>query len=294
MAYKDPTDPILEKLEKKLKRLYQLAYNEAAQKIADVLSKIEFTKDMTPQERYSLALKYNRLSKLQEDLVKAYRQTSIDAIKILQGELVNVYDLNYNKTIADLRKLNLDVIDPDKLSKFSIIDKDAIKKVLTEEVKPFTKLALDNLKNADFIRSQLETQLLQGIMQGDSIPNIARRIKAVTQRNLKDAIRIARTETTRVEASARSSVGDKGKKLGFEMLKQWVATSDERTRDAHVEADGQIVAQDDYFIVGGEKLKYPGDVAGSPENVINCRCTIINIINDGSYERQADGTYLKK
>lgn len=294
MAYKDPTDPLLKKIEKKLKQLYQEAYNEAAKKIAEVLSKIEFSKDMTPQERYTLALKYNRFSKLQEDLTKAYRQTSIDAIKMLNGELVNVYDLNYNKTIADLKKLNLDLIDPDKLSKFTTIDKDAIKKVLTEEVKPLTKLALDNLKNADFIRSEIETQLLQGIMQGDSIPNIARRIKAVTEKTLKDAVRIARTETTRVEASARSSVGDKGNKLGFEMLKQWVATADERIRHAHVEADGQIVAQDDYFIVGGEKLKYPGDVAGSPENVINCRCTIINIINDGSYVRQSDGTYLKK
>lgn len=294
MAYKDPTDLLLKRLEKNLKKIYQQAYNEATKKIADLMSKLELTQAMTPQERYTIALKYNRLSKLQEDLTKAYRQANIDAIKMLNGELVNIYDLNYNKTIEDLKKLNLDVLDSDSLSKFTTIDKDAIKNILTDEVKPFTKLALDNLKNAEFIRSQLETQLIQGIMQGDSITNIARRIKAVTEKNLKDAIRIARTETTRVEASARSSVGDRGKKLGFEMLKQWVATGDERTRHAHVEADGQIVAQDDYFMVGGEKLMYPGDVAGSPENVINCRCTIINIINDGSYERQADGTYIKK
>jgi hypothetical protein len=29
---------------------------------------------------------------------------------------------------------------------------------------------------------------------------------------------------------------------------------------------------DQPFIVGGEALQFPGDPAGSPEMVINCRC----------------------
>jgi hypothetical protein len=29
-----------------------------------------------------------------------------------------------------------------------------------------------------------------------------------------------------------------------------------------------------YFIVMGEELSYPGDINGSAENVINCRCTV--------------------
>ena len=32
--------------------------------------------------------------------------------------------------------------------------------------------------------------------------------------------------------------------------------------------------QSDPFLVGGEQLLYPGDPAGSSENVINCRCSV--------------------
>jgi hypothetical protein len=32
---------------------------------------------------------------------------------------------------------------------------------------------------------------------------------------------------------------------------------------------------DDFFDVGGEKLKYPGDPRGSAGNVIQCRCAVV-------------------
>jgi uncharacterized protein with gpF-like domain len=57
------------------------------------------------------------------------------------------------------------------------------------------------------------------------------------------------------------------------MERRWMAALDDRTRDAHGSADGQIVKVDKPFNVGGEELMYPGDPAGSAENVINCRCT---------------------
>jgi SPP1 gp7 family putative phage head morphogenesis protein len=115
-------------------------------------------------------------------------------------------------------------------------------------------------------------------MQGESIPNLARRMKDITNKTLSESIRIARTETTRVENSAKQDVGEQGAKLGFKMKKQWVSTKDGRTRPEHADADGQIVDIDKPFVVGGEELMYPGDESGSAWNTINCRCTTINII----------------
>lgn len=57
--------------------------------------------------------------------------------------------------------------------------------------------------------------------------------------------------------------------------KTWLATPDDRTRETHVEADGQTVPMDAQFDVGGEMLDYPGDPSGSDDEVINCRCTVI-------------------
>jgi len=46
---------------------------------------------------------------------------------------------------------------------------------------------------------------------------------------------------------------------GIPMMKRWVSTGGNRTREDHVEADGQTVPIDKPFIVGGEELMYAGD-----------------------------------
>lgn len=53
----------------------------------------------------------------------------------------------------------------------------------------------------------------------------------------------------------------------------WRATNDDRTRDSHVEMDGQEVAMGEMFITGnGVALEFPGDPNGPPDEIINCRC----------------------
>jgi len=60
---------------------------------------------------------------------------------------------------------------------------------------------------------------------------------------------------------------------GLEYDKEWVSAIDSRTRDDHTDADGQIVALDADFVVGGEKIQTPG--RGSAKNSVNCRCVVI-------------------
>ena len=60
--------------------------------------------------------------------------------------------------------------------------------------------------------------------------------------------------------------------------KEWLATRDNRVRDDHRAANGQVVGINEQFEVGGEKLRYPGDPMGSPGNTINCRCTELPVI----------------
>jgi hypothetical protein len=61
---------------------------------------------------------------------------------------------------------------------------------------------------------------------------------------------------------------------GADMQKEWISASDERTRAAHREANGQIVDFNKPFIVKGEELMRPGDPKGSASNVVNCRCSM--------------------
>lgn len=59
--------------------------------------------------------------------------------------------------------------------------------------------------------------------------------------------------------------------------KEWASRLDERTRDAHAQAEGQTVPANDPFIVNGERLMEPGDTSlgASPSNIINCHCSAL-------------------
>lgn len=90
------------------------------------------------------------------------------------------------------------------------------------------------------------------------------------------ALRIARTET----AGAMNGGATAVYKMNNIRAKEWIASLDDLVRDTHREAHGQIVAQNDSFIVGGERLDHPGDPAGSPGEVVNCRCCVAPSVSE--------------
>lgn len=59
--------------------------------------------------------------------------------------------------------------------------------------------------------------------------------------------------------------------------KRWVSRHDPRVRSTHAAADGQTVAVNQPFLVGGELLRYPGDGYGSAGETINCRCVMVGV-----------------
>lgn len=86
------------------------------------------------------------------------------------------------------------------------------------------------------------------------------------------ALTIARTE---VHAASQAGALEAGRELGLPKLrKEWIATNDDRTRDTHSSADGQVVGLDEAFDVAGAKLMFPGDPDGPAEEIVNCRCVM--------------------
>jgi len=84
---------------------------------------------------------------------------------------------------------------------------------------------------------------------------------------------ISRTEVHRVASFANETVAENMKIDGT--MKEWIAIQDARTRFTHSIASGQMVPQKEFFVVGGERLKYPGDPRGSAGETINCRCAVM-------------------
>jgi hypothetical protein len=129
-------------------------------------------------------------------------------------------------------------------------------------------------------------QLAAGVVLGESISELRDRIEKVfsttaTPRWENRAVIIARTETLGALNASRldafTALQDDG---GVPLQKIWLATKGPRTRPAHAAADGQRVPMNEFFIVGGQPLMFPGDKTGSASNTINCRCTILAIDPD--------------
>lgn len=269
-AHKE-TDIILYKLEKALQKQYSQEFAKLKKAIRISIGDMSIDKSLTPIERYNQSQKYNRLEKIEETIATELNKINREAIKQVNSKMLEVYKTNYSSTIDTLSVL-LAISIPNRYAK-APTNKEAKAEVQQEE-SPFDILALDNIKDTAELRRAITRQFVTSIMKGEDTNQLIQRIQQVTQAKLSDIVRIARTQTTRIENKARLDAFSSGDKMGYEMVKTWVAIGDNRTRPAHAEADGQTVPLDQPFIVGGEKLMYPGDINGSASNVINCRCTI--------------------
>lgn len=139
-----------------------------------------------------------------------------------------------------------------------------------------TKYAAKKIKNiAKTTERDIRSLIVDAFTQGAPESEV---IKAGLKARALSSYRadtIARTETHAAAAYAsRQTVQNIASNAGLTLEKKWMPTLDERTRPAHMEmANSDYIAMDSQFYVGGEYLEYPGDPSGSPENVINCRCT---------------------
>ena len=137
---------------------------------------------------------------------------------------------------------------------------------------------------------KINSAVLQGILQGESITKISKRLLPILDNNESAAVRNARTMVTSAENHGRLDRYHDYEDEGIVMTKMWLATPDGRTRDWHLDMDGQEVPVEDPFIDGlGNELEYPGDEMAPGETVYNCRCSMRSHITG---VRGADGRII--
>ncbi len=206
------------------------------------------------QQNYQKALKDqvgSVLDKLQGD-----NYTTID--KYLKG----CYETGYIGTMYDIAKQGVPIITP-------IDQAAAVKAVLTDSKVSegyYNHLGVSVGK----LKKSITQEISRGIASGLSYSDIARNINNVSGSGLSNAKRVARTEGHRIQQTSFRDAQYAAKKKGCDVVKQWDATLDARTRDSHAMVDGEIRELDDEFSNG---LMFPGDPSGSAAEVINCRCT---------------------
>jgi uncharacterized protein with gpF-like domain len=130
---------------------------------------------------------------------------------------------------------------------------------------------------ANTSRERIDAVVQRGIEAAESPAQISANIREAVGGTAEGrANTIARTETAvATQTGQYEEMQGVAESLGVRLTKTWAATEDERTRDSHSAADGQVVAFDEAFTVGDAELMYPSDPNGPPEEVINCRCAVL-------------------
>lgn len=176
---------------------------------------------------------------------------------------------------------------PEDQVTFNLIDKYTVDRLRRDGDIKLPARKLDVAKDERWNSKQMASKLLQGILNGSSIPTIAESILSVVGNNKSSAIRNARTMTTNAENHGRLDSYNNLAKQGVVQKKVWIATPDDRTRESHIDVDGEEVDIDKAFSNG---CMFPGDPKAPGEEVWNCRCTMRDHIigfrrKDGSISR---------
>lgn len=139
----------------------------------------------------------------------------------------------------------------------------------------------------DEVYNLVFAEITDGTNAGESIPQIAQRVDRVltytdSERWPNRARVIAQTETTRAYGAGTLAAGlEQSRVTGRLLLKRWDATRDNRVREGHREVDGETLQLGMPFYVDGWPLMFPGDPMGPPETVINCRCDLMILNEEG-------------
>lgn len=129
--------------------------------------------------------------------------------------------------------------------------------------------------------NMLRQDIAAAVTRGDSVQTIAEQIEHTLSRTGSENWPNRSKVIAVTEVNGAYNAGWYGaavqteQDLGYALDKVWLTAHDDHVRTSHKQADGQRRPLLQPFLVGGFPLKYPGDKAGPPEEVINCRCAAV-------------------
>lgn len=242
---------------KKLEANYQDALDEINSKIELLMARQD-----ADMQHVIYQVQYQQALKTQVQSILETLQTN--EFETLSEYLTHSYEDGFVGTMYDLQGQGIPLIFP--LDQAQIVD--AIQNESKLSASLYTALGHD-IKD---LQKKIAGEISRGIAGGQMYTEIARNVSNWARIPKNNAMRIARTEAHRIQCKAAMDAQHRAKEKGADVVKQWDASLDKRTRDSHRDVDGEIRELDEPFSNG---LKYPGDPNGRPEEVINCRCALL-------------------
>ena len=244
---------------KALEKQYETALEEIDDKIAALLGRNDANLPNVIHQ-----VQYQRL-------IKAQVKAALDRLhsgeyETIEKYLQDSYTDGFVGTMYSLHRQDVPVIIP--------IEQEAAIKAVTIDSKLKEPLYESLGVDVGKLKKTISAEITRGIAAGYSYDEIARGIALMTKAPLSRARTIVRTEAGRVQEQANFDAANKSKAAGADVVKQWSAILDGKTRDTHRELDHQIRELDKPFEIHGKKAMHPHDF-DDPAEDCNCRCTML-------------------
>ena len=297
------TDEELKKLERRIASIYRKARDELQETvdayfesfakrveemkdlIGTVVNGREWTEQDYKQWRLAQIGRGKRFETLRDKVAERMTKANETAVSYVNDATQGIYSLNRNYAAYTIEQVAGDV-------GFDLWDEQTVKRLIVEQpdLMPYypPKKAVKRGIDLTYGKKQITSTVTSGILQGKSIKGLADDLQTrIPTMNRDSAIRTARTAVTGAQNAGRIDSYTAAQKMGIKLQKEWLATLDGRTRHSHAMLDGEKVETDEKFSNG---CRFPGDPQGRPEEIYNCRCTLIASfpdVNAGNAQRRA-------
>lgn len=206
-------------------------------------------------------IRYQKM--LKQQIEAAIEKLHSDEYNTIQDYLNDTYTDSFVGAIYDMHGQGVPVIVP--------IDHNAAIKAVMLDTK-LNKSLYDSLGvDINKLKKTISQEISRGLASGMMYSEISRNIHLHASVPMKRAKTIVRTEVHRIHEASADDARHKAKSKGADVVKQWDATLDGKTRPSHRALDGQIREVDEPFEHGSKKAMYPGRF-GDPAEDCNCRC----------------------
>lgn len=283
----DLTEKELKALEKQIYDSYKEAYDGLTEIIREYFAKFadrdeaekarldagDITEEQYKQWRLAQIGRGKRFEALRDKVAERMTNTNATAVAYVNDATPGIYSLNRNFAAYTIEQVTGDV-------GFDLWDEQTVKRLIVEqpELMPYypPKRALKRGIDLAWGKKQITASVTSSILQGKSIKHMADDLQTrIITMNRDSAIRTARTAVTGAQNAGRMDSYFAAEKMGIKCRKEWMATLDGRTRHSHAMLDGEVVDNDKKFSNG---CRFPGDPQGRPEEIYNCRCTLVSAI----------------
>lgn len=244
----------------RIEAVYKKALDEINDKIM-VLQAKEQTKSVIYQLKYQQAL--------QKQVESVYSKMAGTWYQTIDEYLNDCYEDAFYSTMYALHQEGIPTIIP--------FNQKEVAQAAAQDVGLYgQKLSQKLYDDAYNTAKKTVGRISKGIAMNSSYATIALEIAKTGTATVNQALRITRTEAHRIHEEVKFKTINQAADKGADIVKQWDASIDRRTRKSHAALDGQLREIDQPFKspTSGHTAMYPGGFGIASED-INCRCVVL-------------------